>query len=145
MRVAVNGWFWHQIATGSGQYLATLVEWLPRTANGHAYHIVAPAGEPVVAAPPWQVTPVTTPFDRGSRNVAKLSVRAGKLPCRLSPPARRRGANPLFGRGMVAALSHCRHHSRPDPHALAALPRRGRAAGLHVAGGAYSAAAPKPS
>jgi glycosyltransferase involved in cell wall biosynthesis len=72
MRVAVNGWFWHQIATGSGQYLAALVEWLPRTANGHAYHIVAPAGEPVDAAPPWQVTPVTTPFDRGSRNVAKL-------------------------------------------------------------------------
>jgi glycosyltransferase involved in cell wall biosynthesis len=74
MRVAVNGWFADQIATGSGQYLAALVEWLPRSGPDHEYHLILPAGSSIATDLPasWRAVRVATPFDAHSRNVAKL-------------------------------------------------------------------------
>jgi glycosyltransferase involved in cell wall biosynthesis len=44
MRVVFNGWFLaHNPHTGSGQYLRALLEWLPRVAPEHEYHVVVPA------------------------------------------------------------------------------------------------------
>ncbi|MCC6190821.1 MAG: glycosyltransferase family 4 protein [Anaerolineales bacterium] len=43
MRIALNGWFLvHHPHTGSGQYLHALLEWLPRAAPHHDYHVVVP-------------------------------------------------------------------------------------------------------
>ncbi len=44
MRVVLNGWFLaHHPHTGTGQYLRALLEWLPRVAPEHEYHVVVPA------------------------------------------------------------------------------------------------------
>ena len=40
MRIAVNGWFHDQLATGSGQYLDALAECLPRSASGHEFIMI---------------------------------------------------------------------------------------------------------
>jgi glycosyltransferase involved in cell wall biosynthesis len=100
MRIAVNGWFWDQLATGSGQYLVALAEWLPAVDGDHEFILVrhcaaglsptrglaqsirstgalSPAGPAnsvgVDAYPPgWQAVAVSTPFSRFSGNVAKL-------------------------------------------------------------------------
>ena len=46
MRIVYNGWFLaHNPHTGSGQYLRALLEWLPRVAPEHEYHVVVPAGD----------------------------------------------------------------------------------------------------
>jgi glycosyltransferase involved in cell wall biosynthesis len=52
MRIALNGWFLvHHPHTGSGQYLRALLEWLPRVAPEHEYHVVIPsAGAEALAA-----------------------------------------------------------------------------------------------
>ena len=43
MRILINGWFAaHDVQTGSGQYLRALLEWLPRVAPEHEYHLVVP-------------------------------------------------------------------------------------------------------
>ena len=42
MRIAVNGWFHDQLATGSGQYLDALAEWLPRVGEAHEFVLVKP-------------------------------------------------------------------------------------------------------
>lgn len=42
MRIALNGWFWDQPHTGSGQYLCALAEYLPEAAPEHEYIIVVP-------------------------------------------------------------------------------------------------------
>ena len=44
MRILINGWFHEQLATGSGQYLAALAEWLPRVGGEHEFVVVQPAG-----------------------------------------------------------------------------------------------------
>jgi glycosyltransferase involved in cell wall biosynthesis len=45
MRIVLNGWFLARDAhTGTGQYLRALLEWLPRVAPQHEYHVVVPAG-----------------------------------------------------------------------------------------------------
>jgi glycosyltransferase involved in cell wall biosynthesis len=74
MRIAVNGWFLDQIATGSGQYLAALLEWLPRSGPEHEFHLILPARTDAAPDLPasWHPTRVTTPFDGRSRNLAKL-------------------------------------------------------------------------
>jgi glycosyltransferase involved in cell wall biosynthesis len=47
MRIVLNGWFLvHHPHTGSGQYLRALLEWLPRTAPEHEYHVVTPGPLP---------------------------------------------------------------------------------------------------
>ncbi|MCX6032285.1 MAG: glycosyltransferase family 1 protein [Chloroflexi bacterium] len=40
MRILINGWFSDQLATGSGQYLSALAEWLPRVSSGHEFILV---------------------------------------------------------------------------------------------------------
>ncbi len=44
MRIVINGWFHDQLATGSGQYLAALAEWLPRVGQEHEFVVVQPGG-----------------------------------------------------------------------------------------------------
>jgi glycosyltransferase involved in cell wall biosynthesis len=45
MRVVLNGWFLvHNAHTGTGQYLRALLEWLPRVAPEHEFHVVVPGG-----------------------------------------------------------------------------------------------------
>lgn len=74
MRVVVNGWFWEQMAAGSGQYLAALAEWLPRTGGCHEFILVCSRTHPRTDLLPggWQVVDVATPFDRIHRDLAKL-------------------------------------------------------------------------
>ena len=45
MRIAVNGWFHDQLATGSGQYLNALAECLPRIKSDHEFIIIRRCGE----------------------------------------------------------------------------------------------------
>lgn len=53
MRIVLNGWFLvHNPHTGSGQYLRALLEWLPRAAPQHEYHVVTPAPLPPHASGP---------------------------------------------------------------------------------------------
>ena len=42
MRIAINGWFWHQPTVGSGQYLRHLLEHLQQVGPQHEYHVVLP-------------------------------------------------------------------------------------------------------
>ncbi len=90
MRIVVNGWFWDQLATGSGQYLAALADWLPAPAVEHELVLVRherrSAGNngeqraaphlPLqsAAAPPsrWTFVDASTPFDSFSSRVAKV-------------------------------------------------------------------------
>ncbi|MDW8319072.1 MAG: glycosyltransferase family 1 protein [Anaerolineae bacterium] len=89
MHLLVSGWFWDQLATGSGQYLHGLVAHLPEVAPQHTYTLLLPAvrcpppdasglGQPPPAgrasAVPafWRVVWAATPFDRLSEDLAKL-------------------------------------------------------------------------
>lgn len=72
MRIVVNGWFAHQMATGSGQYLEALAAWLPKTGPQHAYFMILPAGAAQANFPGWQAIEAGTPFDRLNENLAKL-------------------------------------------------------------------------
>jgi glycosyltransferase involved in cell wall biosynthesis len=44
MRIAINGWFWDQPHTGSGQYTRQLLAHLVLIAPGHEYVLVTPQG-----------------------------------------------------------------------------------------------------
>jgi glycosyltransferase involved in cell wall biosynthesis len=88
MRIVVNGWFWDQLATGSGQYLAALAAWLPVVDGGHEFVLVrhgkrrTQINEPAKALPPlpsaaasasdWTIIDFPTPFDFISANLAKV-------------------------------------------------------------------------
>ena len=81
MRIAVNGWFHDQLATGSGQYLTALAEWLPRVGEAHEFVLVKPgsvAADAAKEARDGGTTRIThhatrsTPFDRLNINLAKL-------------------------------------------------------------------------
>lgn len=97
MRILINGWFHDQLATGSGQYLAALAEWLPRVGDGHEFILVTRGrgdtvtrrhgdeemrgwgdtetrgwGNPQSAICNPQPAVVATPFDRISPDLAKL-------------------------------------------------------------------------
>jgi glycosyltransferase involved in cell wall biosynthesis len=97
MRIAINGWFWDQLTTGSGQYLAALLEWLPRVGASHDFILIRPAGRgrgagdastvaqqggrgaeypipPGLAARAGNTHTLhaRTPFDNLNRNIAKL-------------------------------------------------------------------------
>ncbi|MFN5523003.1 hypothetical protein, partial [Bradyrhizobium sp.] len=41
-QVVVNGWFWGQLATGSGQYLHALARHLPQIAASESYTLALP-------------------------------------------------------------------------------------------------------
>ncbi len=72
MRVVLNGWFLARDAqTGTGQYLRALLEWLPRVAPEHDYHVVVPAGP--AHAPPEPAAAVTFHAVRsGASHLAKV-------------------------------------------------------------------------
>ena len=74
MRIVVNGWFWDQMATGSGQYLAALAEALPRAARSHEFILVCSRTNAGERRSPegWQVVHAATPLDWVSRKLAKL-------------------------------------------------------------------------
>lgn len=72
MRIGVNGWFWDQLTTGSGQYLAALAARLPRIGDAHQFVLVRPAGPPAQPAPGWQFVTAATPFDRVNADLAKV-------------------------------------------------------------------------
>jgi len=71
MRIAINGWFWDQFATGSGQYLAALAEWLPRVGGRHEFVLVKPTNRGAESPlPNTQILHARTPFDHLNRNLA---------------------------------------------------------------------------
>jgi glycosyltransferase involved in cell wall biosynthesis len=72
MRIVINGWFWQRMATGSGQYLAALADWLPRA--GPEHELVVVTSEPIDRQSTAQLRFVEarTPFDRLGKNLAKL-------------------------------------------------------------------------
>jgi glycosyltransferase involved in cell wall biosynthesis len=85
MRIAICGMFWGQPSVGSGQYLHGLLDALPRAAPEHEYVVLLPAylnderrtmnDEPQASDSSFITHPssfVKTPFDRRSRNLAKL-------------------------------------------------------------------------
>ena len=78
-QVVVNGWFWGQLATGSGQYLHALARHLPQIDASVSYTLVLPKArfpdEPVdgLKTPDsWRSLRVATPFDRVNENLAKV-------------------------------------------------------------------------
>ncbi len=77
--IVVNGWFWGQLATGSGQYLHALARHLPEFGPDDGYTLVLPRmrfPEQAPASPAlpatWREERVATPFDRVDDNLAKL-------------------------------------------------------------------------
>jgi len=86
MHVAISGMFWSQPNVGSGQYLHGMTAALPRVAPEHTYTLLLPAlrsdqrqttnDQSVSKRSSFVVGPssivVRTPFDRHSRNLAKL-------------------------------------------------------------------------
>ncbi len=74
MHIVINGSFWAQPNVGSGQYLHGLVRWLPLVAPEHRYTLLVPASTAHLLPPPPGVAliAVRTPFDRRSKNLAKL-------------------------------------------------------------------------
>lgn len=72
MHVVVNGWFWGQMNTGSGQYLHGLTQHLPEVGAAHRFTLVLPAANTTPAPVGWQVE-VATPAARPlGPNLAKL-------------------------------------------------------------------------
>ncbi len=82
MHILINGMFWSKPNTGSGQYLHGLLRWLPRVAPQHRYTLLLPAAD--AGAPPAlpgiDTLILRTPFDRRSRNLAKLAFEQVILP-----------------------------------------------------------------
>ncbi|MGQ9926416.1 MAG: glycosyltransferase family 4 protein [Chloroflexaceae bacterium] len=74
MRVVISGSFWSQPTVGSGQYLHGLLRCLPQVAAEHRYLLLTPAYLPHGPELPPGVDGacLPTPFDRFSRNLAKL-------------------------------------------------------------------------
>ncbi len=81
MRILINGWFAaHDVQTGSGQYLRAMLEWLPRVAPEHEYHLVVPDNGATARPKPegagYQVHAVRC----GSSNWAKLRFEQWQFP-----------------------------------------------------------------
>jgi glycosyltransferase involved in cell wall biosynthesis len=98
VQILISGSFWGQPAVGSGQYLHGLVRALPRVAPRHRYALLVPAAAPQGPPPPPGVAAysVRTPFDRVSRNLAKLFFEQVALPRAAARLARRQGPAVLF-------------------------------------------------
>lgn len=75
-RIAVNGWFWGQDTTGSGQYLAHLARFLPDTEPNAAWVMICPrplAPTNAPALPPrWQLHVASPPPWLPGDNLAKV-------------------------------------------------------------------------
>lgn len=79
--LAVNGWFWGQLTTGSGQYLQQLVRYLPQVAPGLQLTLVLPGWSNAAGTgpssradlpEPWQVYAVDVPVYHLNRNLGKV-------------------------------------------------------------------------
>jgi|SRR5579859_593426 len=81
MRVVINGWFAaHDAHTGSGQYLRALLEWLPRVAPEHEYHLVVPQAGAAAAAAPQAAGYQVHPIRCGISNLAKVRFEQWQFP-----------------------------------------------------------------
>lgn len=69
--LVVNGWFWGQLSTGSGQYLHHLARTLPQVAELHGT-LVLPAAPTAPIPAGWQVEIVPPVARQRSDNLAKL-------------------------------------------------------------------------
>ncbi len=74
MRIALSGMFWAQSHVGSGQYLHHLVTAIGQQSSDNRFVLIIPrytlAERPNLRG--WQVVMMPTPFDKRSRNLAKL-------------------------------------------------------------------------
>ena len=70
--IVVNGWFWGQMNTGSGQYLHGLAEHLPAAAPDHRFTLVLPSASENDAPAGWQVVIAPPAARRLNENLAKL-------------------------------------------------------------------------
>jgi glycosyltransferase involved in cell wall biosynthesis len=78
MRIVLNGWFLvHHPYTGSGQYLRSLLDWLPRVAPEHEYHVVVPAAAPGIEAQPGYTVHLSP---SSATNIGKLQFEQVKFP-----------------------------------------------------------------
>ncbi len=81
MRIVLNGWFAaHDAHTGSGQYLRALLEWLPRVAPEHDYHLVVPQTGPAAMAAPEGAGYAVYPVRCGASNLAKVRFEQWQFP-----------------------------------------------------------------
>ncbi len=72
MHIVVNGWFWGQMNTGSGQYLHGLAQHLPAVGAAHRYTLVLPAANIGLAPAGWQVEVARPAIQPLGENLAKL-------------------------------------------------------------------------
>jgi glycosyltransferase involved in cell wall biosynthesis len=72
VRIIVNGWFWDKPGTGSGQYLRGLLQAMGQVTLEHEIRVCLPAGAEGGDLPIGGAHWVPTPWDRFSRNVAKV-------------------------------------------------------------------------
>jgi glycosyltransferase involved in cell wall biosynthesis len=74
VRIVVNGWFWGQGTTGSGQYLAALAGQFARLGSDHEFILARPGAAPQTQPlpPGWREARLATPVDRFGENLAKL-------------------------------------------------------------------------
>jgi glycosyltransferase involved in cell wall biosynthesis len=72
MHIVVNGWFWGQMNTGSGQYLHHLMRWLPEVDGEQRYTLVAPQNGAAGTPASWQVVIASPAAQRLGANLAKL-------------------------------------------------------------------------
>src|SRR5712692_1985027 len=81
MRIAINGWFAvYDAHTGSGQYLRALLEWLPRVAPEHEYHLVVPQAGPASPAAPEGAGYHLHSVRCGASNLAKVRFEQWQFP-----------------------------------------------------------------
>ena len=72
MHLVVNGWFWGQMNTGSGQYLHGLAEFLPEIGPDHRFTLVLSTASEIAAPAGWQVVIASPAARRFGGNLAKL-------------------------------------------------------------------------
>ncbi|MEZ4767516.1 MAG: glycosyltransferase family 1 protein [Caldilineales bacterium] len=70
--LVVNGWFWDQLNTGSGQYLRGLADHLPAIAPQHRFTLVMPSRVPDTLPAGWQGEVAPPAARLAGDNVAKL-------------------------------------------------------------------------
>ncbi len=81
MDIALSGAFWGQRATGSGQYLHTLLEALLEAAPEHRYRVYVPSNATPESAPPGvEVVPLRLPKKERYADLAKLWFEQWALP-----------------------------------------------------------------
>ncbi len=80
MRIGINGAFWQQETTGSGQYARSLVGALATQAPGNEYCVYLP--QPIDAQPSasWTYAPLAGFWQRAPENVAKVWFEQAALP-----------------------------------------------------------------